>query len=77
MKTVPKSSRKRFDTDRLNDIKTKHDFRSELRNRFRILQSSDIDEGQIDEHWKKKRDTFNNASERVMDFRKQVHIKNG
>lgn len=42
MKTVYKSSRKRFDTDKLNDIKTKKDFRSELRNRCHILQSSDI-----------------------------------
>lgn len=40
----------------------------ELRNRFHILQSSNIDEEQIEE-----KDTFTIASERVIGFRRQVH----
>lgn len=39
-----------------------------LRNRFHILQSSNIDEEQIE-----KKDTFSTACERVIGFRRQVH----
>lgn len=45
----------------------------EIRNRFHILQSSNIDEEQIEVHWQKVKDTFINASERVICFRRQVH----
>ncbi|XP_062592784.1 craniofacial development protein 2-like [Saccostrea cucullata] len=47
MKTVPKYSRKRFGNGKLNDTKTKQDFRLELKNRFYILQGNDKDEEQI------------------------------
>ncbi|XP_062602942.1 craniofacial development protein 2-like [Saccostrea cucullata] len=73
MKTIPKYSWKRFDVGKLSDTKTKQDFRLELKNRFSILQASDLDEEQIDEHWLKVKDTFNNASEKVIGFRKQIH----
>lgn len=45
----------------------------ELRKRFHILQSSNIDEEHIEVHWKKVKDTFINASKRVIGFRRQVH----
>ncbi|XP_062620528.1 uncharacterized protein LOC134282096 [Saccostrea cucullata] len=73
MKTIPKYSWKRFDVGKLSDTKTKQDFRLELRNRFSILQASDIDEEQIDEHWLKVKDKFSNRSEKVIGFKKQIH----
>lgn len=45
----------------------------EPRNRFHIVQSSNIDEEHIEMHWQKVKDTFTNASERVIGFRRQVH----
>lgn len=45
----------------------------EPRNRFHIVQSSNIDEKHIEVHWQKVKDTFTNASERVIGFRRQVH----
>lgn len=45
----------------------------ELRNRFHILQSSNIDEEQIERHWQIVKYTFTIASERVIGFRRQVH----
>lgn len=45
----------------------------ELRNRFHILHSSNLDEEQIEVHWQKVKDTLTIASERVIGFRRQVH----
>ena len=74
MKITPKCYIKIFDTGKLNDIKMEQDFKLELKNRFQILQNSDInEEGQINEHWQKVKDTFSKASERAIGFRKQVH----
>jgi hypothetical protein len=53
IKTVPKYSRKRSNTGKLSNIKTKQDFRLEVKNRFHTLQGSDIErkKKQIEENW--------------------------
>lgn len=73
-KIAPKSNIKKYDTGKLSDNKIKQDFRIELRNKFHVLQNSNIEnENQIDEHWNRVRDTFSKTSEKVLGFRRQVH----
>ena len=66
---------RRFDTGKLRDPKKKHEFRLELKNRFRILEDlEESDElGSVEDNWQKVQKTYRETSEKILGYRRQVH----
>ncbi|XP_052080744.1 uncharacterized protein LOC127718727 [Mytilus californianus] len=67
----------RFDTGKLRHMKTNHDFKLELKNRFQLLEqrkSNNMEESEtVDEQWLEVKDLFKKTSEKILGFKRQKH----
>ncbi|XP_071136879.1 craniofacial development protein 2-like [Mytilus edulis] len=67
----------RFDTGKLRHMKTNHDFKLELKNRFQLLEqlksNNTEDSETVDEQWQEVEDLFKKTSEKILGFKRQKH----
>ena len=59
---------RRFDTGKLRDPKTKHEFELELKNRFIVLENLDESDehGSVEENWQRVQKTYRGTSEKIL-----------
>ncbi|CAC5407832.1 unnamed protein product [Mytilus coruscus] len=70
------SSRKRFDIDKLEDIKVKRDFVIRLQNRYQVLENSVRDENEtLDEKWNEISDIYTKCSEECIGYKQKKKKK--
>ena len=74
MKVTPRSTIKKIDIGKWRTNKTKQSFNLQLRNRFQVLQNEDSEnDTQIDVLWERVREPFIESSEKVLEYKRQVH----
>ncbi|XP_071153457.1 uncharacterized protein [Mytilus edulis] len=69
-------SRKRFDIDKLEDIKVKRDFAIKLQNRYQVLENSVRDENEtLDENCNEISDIYTKCSEECIGYKQKTKKK--